>query len=105
MEQVLSDFKLNNEVPNEVIEKYKNLVPKEIITLWKDYGFGTFMQGYFKSVNPDEFNDILQECSQRYTNSIVLFATGMGDLVIWADGYVRLLNFRYGILKTVMPNF
>ncbi|HAK1536480.1 TPA: hypothetical protein H1070_001204, partial [Listeria monocytogenes] len=54
MEQVLSDFKLNNEVPNEVIEKYKNLVPKEIITLWKDYGFGTFMQGYFKSVNPDE---------------------------------------------------
>jgi hypothetical protein len=29
----------------------------------------------------------------------------MGDLIIWADGYVRLLNYRYGILKTVIPNF
>ncbi|MBC1673481.1 T6SS immunity protein Tdi1 domain-containing protein [Listeria welshimeri] len=105
MEQVLSDFKLNNEVPNEVIEKYKNLVPKEIITLWKDYGFGTFMQGYFKSVNPDEFNDILQESSQRYTDSIVLFATGMGDLIIWSEGYVRLLNYRYGRVKTILFTF
>lgn len=105
MEKTFNDFKKNNKVPKEIIEKYKNLVPKEIIDLWQDYGFGTFMQGYFKSVNPDEYIDILQECSQRYTDSVVLFATGMGDLVIWADGYVRLLNFRYGVLKTLMPNF
>ncbi|MEK4404746.1 T6SS immunity protein Tdi1 domain-containing protein [Sporosarcina sp. FSL K6-6792] len=105
MEKVLSDFKLNSKVPNEIIEKYKNLVPKEIIDLWQDYGFGTFMQGYFKSVNPEEYIDILQESSQRYTDSVVLFATSMGDLVIWADGYVRLLNFRYGVLKTLIPNF
>lgn len=105
MEKTLNDFKINSKVPSEIIEKYKNLVPKEIIDLWQEYGFGTFMQGYFKSVNPEEYIDILQECSQRYTDSVVLFATGMGDLVLWADGYVRLLNFRYGVLKTVMPNF
>lgn len=105
MEKTLNDFKINSKVPNEIIENYKNLVPKEIIDLWQEYGFGTFMQGYFKSVNPEEYIDILKECSQRYTDSVVLFATGMGDLVLWADGYVRLLNFRYGVLKTVMPNF
>lgn len=105
MEKILNDFKINSKVPNEIIEKYKNLVPKEIIELWKKYGFGTFMQGYFKSVNPEEYIDILKECSQRYRDSVVLFSTGMGDLVLWADGYVRLLNFRYGVLKTVMPNF
>lgn len=105
MEKTLRDFKINSKVPNEIIEKYKHLVPKEIIDLWLEYGFGTFMQGYFKSVNPEEYIDILQECSQRFKDSIVLFATGMGDLVLWADGYVRLLNFRYGVLKTVMPNF
>ncbi|CDQ40381.1 GAD-like domain protein [Virgibacillus salexigens] len=105
MEKTLNDFKVNSKVPKEIIEKYKNLVPKEIIDLWQEYGFGTFMQGYLKSVNPEAYIDILQECSQRYTDSVVLFATGMGDLVLWADGYVRLLNFRYGVLKTVMPNF
>ncbi|MGP4041761.1 T6SS immunity protein Tdi1 domain-containing protein [Gracilibacillus sp. D59] len=105
MESLLNDFKLYSKVPSYLIEKYKNIIPKEIIDLWQNYGFGTFMHGYFKSINPEEFQDILQECSIRYTDSVVLFATGMGDLVIWADGYVRLLNFRYGVLKTVMPNF
>ncbi|TYR78598.1 DUF1851 domain-containing protein [Priestia megaterium] len=105
MEKLLSDFKMNSKVPSEIIERYKNIVPKEIIDFWQNYGFGTFMQGYFKSVNPEEYIDILQESSQRYKDSVVLFATGMGDLVIWAEGYVRLLNFRYGVLKTVMPNF
>ncbi|EEK72657.1 hypothetical protein bcere0007_28830 [Bacillus mycoides] len=105
MEQYLKDFKLHNKVSSEIIEKYKHVVPNEIINLWSNYGFGTFMQGYFKSVNPEEFKEILEESSQRYKDSIVLFATSMGDLVIWADGYVRLLNFRYGVLKTLMPNF
>ena len=50
MEKTLNDFKINSKVPNEIIEKYKNLVPKEIIDLWQEYGFGTFMQGYFKGV-------------------------------------------------------
>ncbi len=45
MEQYLKDFKLHNKVPSELIEKYKNMVPKEIIDLWQDYGFGTFMAG------------------------------------------------------------
>ncbi|EIT84007.1 hypothetical protein A374_18279 [Fictibacillus macauensis ZFHKF-1] len=41
MEEILYDFKENRKAPNEIIEKYKNLVPKEIIDLWQEYGFGT----------------------------------------------------------------
>ncbi|SFB99676.1 GAD-like domain-containing protein [Bacillus sp. OV322] len=49
---------------SEIIEKYTKLVPNEIIDLWSNYGFGTFMQGYFKIVNPEEFKEILGESSQ-----------------------------------------
>ncbi|MFA9457723.1 T6SS immunity protein Tdi1 domain-containing protein [Halalkalibacter sp. AB-rgal2] len=105
MKKILSDFKFDSMVPNELIERYKNQIPTEIIDLWQDYGFGTFMNGYLKSINPEEFSDVLYESSQRYRDSIVLFTTSMGDLVVWADGYVRLLNYRYGVLKTLMPNF
>lgn len=105
MEQYLKDFKLHNKVPNEIIEKYTKLVPSEIIEFWSNYGFGIFMQGYFKSVNPEEFKEILMVSSQRYKDSVVLFATGMGDLVIWSEGYVRLLNYRYGVVKTIMFTF
>lgn len=105
MEKYLKDFKLHSKVPSEIIEKYRELVPNEMIDLWRDYGFGTFMQGYFKSVNPEGFKEILEESSQRYKDSVVLFATGMGDLIIWSDGYVRLLNYRYGVVKTIMFTF
>ncbi|MDF2479444.1 MAG: hypothetical protein K0S24_4927 [Sphingobacterium sp.] len=105
MDTKLEDFKRISVVPSELIKNYENLVPKEVIKLWKNYGFGTFMQGYFKSVNPEEFKDLLKESSQRYQNAIVLFATGMGDLIIWSDGYVRLLNYRYGVVKTILFSF
>ena len=105
MEKYLKDFELHNKVSSEIIEKYTKRLPIEIIDLWSNYGFGTFMQGYFKSVNPEEFIEILGESSLRYKDSIVLFATGMGDLVIWSDGYVRLLNYRSGVVKTIMFTF
>src|SRR5699024_12786951 len=102
MNECLKDFKLCNKVSTEIIEKYKNRVPNEMIDLWSNYGFGTFMQGYFKSVNTDEFKLILEESSQRYKHAIVLFATVMEDLIIWSDVYVRLLNYRHVIIKTIM---
>ena len=105
MEKYSIDYKSYKKVPSEMIIKYTKLVPNEIIDLWSNYGFGTFMQGYFKSVNPEEFKEILVESSRRYKDSVVLFATGMGDLVIWSDGYVRLLNYRYGVVKTIMFTF
>ncbi len=105
MEKVLNDFKIDKKVPSELIDKYVNLVPEEIIIMWKNYGFGTFMNGYFKSINPDDFKDILLETSQRYQDAIVLFATSMGDLIVWSDDYVRLLNYRYGKVTTILHTF
>ncbi|MEH6848527.1 GAD-like domain-containing protein [Bacillus pseudomycoides] len=48
MEQYLKDFKLHSKAPSEIIEKYKYVVPNEIINLWSNYGFDTFMQGYLR---------------------------------------------------------
>jgi len=102
---ILDDFKLENKVPNSTTDTYKNLVPTEIKHLWKNYGYGVFMNGYFKAVNPNKYKDILQNTSQRYKDGIVLFATSMGDLIIWSDNYVRMLVYRYGRVKTIMYTF
>ncbi|WP_429948532.1 GAD-like domain-containing protein [Enterococcus sp. AZ101] len=34
----------------KILEKCKNKVPKEVVELWKEYGFGTFIDGYLKVV-------------------------------------------------------
>lgn len=102
---VLEDFKLVERVSDDILEEYRAKLPEEMINFWTKYGFGIFMGGYFKSVNPAEYKDILESTSERYTDGIVLFATGMGDLIIWSDGYVRLLNYRYGMVKTIFFSF
>jgi hypothetical protein len=104
LENILKDFEIYAKMPEEVIEKYKDKVPKEMLSLWESYGLGSFFYDYFKVVNPEEYEELLQETSQRYKDGTVLFVTAMGDLIIWADGYVRMLNYRHGILKTIMPS-
>ena len=48
---MLRDFKKEKEMPTEIIEKYKGQVPDEIIEIWKNYGLGSFMNGYMKVIN------------------------------------------------------
>ena len=102
---MINDFNLENKPSTKVLKKYEDFLPEEIITLWKDNGFGTFMNGYFKIVNSENYQDILQTTSRRYKDGVVLLITAMGDLIIWADGYVRILKYRFGRLSTLMPNF
>ena len=55
LNEILKDFVKIAEVNESLIQKYKELVPSEIITIWKEYGFGTFRNGYFKVINPDDY--------------------------------------------------
>lgn len=102
---VLKDFKFEGNVSEQTINKYEKKVPSEIINLWKAYGYGTFLNGYLKVVNLDEYIQTLQETSSRYTDAVVLFTTSMGDLIIWSNNYVRLVNYRRGIIKTILSKF
>lgn len=105
MDKIFDGFSIEASVPEALIIKYKDRVPEEILEAWQNYGFGTLMDGYLKLVNPQEYEEILEESSERYKDSVVLFTTAMGDILIWSDGYVRLLNYRYGIVKTIMSKF
>lgn len=105
MDELLNDFVQVDTVKEDLIREYEGKVPNEIISLWKQYGFGSFLNGFLKVVNPNEFKELLTESSQRFHDGIVIFATSMGDLIIWSDGFVRILNFRYGVNDTIMASF
>lgn len=105
MAENIDGFIKKSDVEDRIINKYKGKVPQEIIDFWEKYGFGSFLGGYLKSVNPEVFEEVLKEGSQRFQDGIVLFATGMGDLIIWSNNYVRVLNYRYGRIDTIMAGF
>lgn len=53
--KILEDFENYEEVEQDVISLYKNKIPKKLLDIWKEYGFGSFMDNYIKIINPNEY--------------------------------------------------
>ncbi|MGC7560099.1 GAD-like domain-containing protein [Pasteurella sp. PK-2025] len=47
-------------VPEDIINKYKSLLPEELIYIWKKMGFGIYENGFLQLINPEEFNFIFE---------------------------------------------
>ena len=95
---------------SELISQYQGTVPSELLEVWAQYGFGTFCDGYLKIVNPDDYADLLADTYQLTSTPaqappVVLFATAMGDLLVWELDCLGLLDYRHGTTDVVAQNF
>ena len=100
--EVMKDFVKHGDVSEETINKYKGVVSDEVIEFWKEYGYGSFYGGFIQSINPDDYIDVMQESiNQRFHKGVPLFVTGMCDLILWDDGFLRGCFYRYGAMGTV----
>jgi hypothetical protein len=82
MEKVFSDFKLAEKVSKNTIDKYKDIVGEDVIEIWEKYGFGSTYKGYFKIINPDNMQELLEETYIMPFDDIPVFVTGMGDIIV-----------------------
>ncbi|MBC1292258.1 DUF1851 domain-containing protein [Listeria booriae] len=104
--KVMNDFISIDRVTEDVCKKYSGSVPDELVNIWREYGVGTLLGGYLKLINPDDFQDILEEGYFRSEVSIPIFATSMGDVITWEDNrYVRKLNYRMGTFEGIAAGF
>jgi hypothetical protein len=104
------DYTIVEKPTSEQLTRYRDHIPAEMIEIWEQYGFGVFCDGYLKVVNPDDYADLLAETYQLSSTPssappIVLFATGMGDLLVWEIGYLALIDYRHGETSIVAKNF
>ena len=91
----LNDFVLHSKVPEEIITKYEGKIPGQIVEIWKNYGFGTFLKGYFKVINPDDYIEFIRE-SYFEQNCIPLLVTSFGDIIVWErNEFLYLICYRY----------
>ena len=107
---IFQDFKYKTEVPTEVYHKYENKLPKQVLEVWKKYGFGSILNGYLKIVNPDDYQSLVSETYLRNINTTVLFVTGLGNIILWEDAgkdekYIVLVNYRKGKTSVLEAGF
>ncbi len=103
---VLKDFVASGAVSAETMDKYQNLIPAELLEVWQKYGLGSFYGGYLKIINPDEYRDVLDHSYYAAQESVPIFATGFGDIIIWRKNtYVELIKYRKGAAETLSSGF
>ncbi|MBZ4488002.1 DUF1851 domain-containing protein [Microbacterium sp. cx-55] len=91
--------------PPEVIERYRGVVPEELVNVWETHGFGTTVGGFVRFVDPRSLTDIVEETFERSAGAVPLFSTALGDIGVLRDGAVELLKYRRGRVDilTVRP--
>ena len=112
MNNILKDFKLEQKASEEVMNKYKNKIPEQVLDIWQNYGFGSFLNGYLKIVNPEEYEELLKETyipveDEPIESTTVLFATALGDLIICEKteskkDNIYLIEYRKGRYKMLL---
>lgn len=91
------NFKIVAKPTSDELVKYSPLLPAELIQFWEQYGFGTFMDGYLKIVNPAQFQGILHEYYLPFMEPATVFGvTAFGDLLVWEREWVKQVNLRRG---------
>lgn len=103
---MITDFIKKNDVSEELIKEYEDKLPIEMIAFWKQFGFGAFYNGCLKSINPNEYKNLLERSYFLGDVSIPIFATAFGDLITWEEEqYVGIVKYRYGVNDVICSGF
>jgi hypothetical protein len=101
------DFILDKKVDDSIVKQYNDLLPQKLLAFWKSFGFGSLANGYIKIINPNEYDDLLKSVYQSpiHKNSVPMMITGLGDIIIWENNYIILVNLRKGDSEVIESGF
>ena len=98
--KILDDFTIEERVPLKLFDKYKDKLPEQIIQIWEEYGFGSFMNGFLRTINPLQYQDLLPRAYFMGDKCIPIFLTALGDMIVWEENtYLTILRFRHSIFS------
>ena len=99
---LFQSFQRECPAPAALREKYASTLPPELLNVWRNYGFGTLLDGCLKIINPDEYQDLLHDTYDLSDSAIPVFATAFSGLLTWEKGrYLRFINYQNGTFEGV----
>lgn len=105
-EEILQGFELEDEVLQETIDKYKGKIPNALLSIWKEFGYGTLLNSYLKIINPDKYINILEEIYDDYEGEIPIIITAFADIIaVDKDGQLIILNLRFDFVDILFSKW
>lgn len=95
------DYTIIQKPEQSIIKTFDGKLPLQLIDFWRAYGFGIFMNGYLKIVNPTEFQPVFDTAYDNTDDEIVFAITAMGDFLTWTGDAIRAVYFKNGYHKII----
>ena len=90
----------------KLIKQYKELLPKDIIDLWENYGFGSYGYGIVKLINPEKFILYLKMKAGIDCEGIPFMLDAFGNLFYYdEDDSVKVMNVEYNMIDVVSYSY
>lgn len=83
----------------DLIKKYESVLPEELLDIWENYGQAELLDGYLRIINPEEYQELLEETYFRGKVSVPIMTTAFGDIITLEKGeYIGSLSIKTEIL-------
>lgn len=93
-------------ISDELIQQYEAVLPKELIAIWKEYGFGELLDGYLRIINPNDYQQLIRDTYFRGNISVPILVTAFGDVLTYEDGdYIGKVNYKNGTFNLISKRF
>lgn len=92
-------------VSDETVKKYENILPAELIKIWKEYGYCTMLDGYLRVIDPDDYRELVNDTYFLGTESIPIMVTAFGDVLSLKGKYVYILQYKYSTFDVIAACF
>jgi hypothetical protein len=101
------------DVPAEKIEKFRGKLPDKLLEYWQEYGWCGYANGLFWTVDPDEWDDTLEDWIgetpfMEKDAYYVIGRSAFGELVLWGTNTGQSLSIvtPYGrMYPSFRPDF
>ena len=89
----------------EIVEKYKGILPEQLIAEWQEEGWCGFAQGLLWLVNPDDLQEPLAEWLEAKSSGAHAFVrTAFGDVIFWTDHGIFFLDVNHETVFEMTQN-
>lgn len=89
----------------EIVEKYKGILPEQLIAEWQEEGWCGFAQGLLWLVNPDDLQEPLAEWLEANSSGAHAFVrTAFGDVIFWTDHGIFFLDVNHETVFEMTQN-
>lgn len=109
IEQVVDDvrppfpiFQRTSAISEDTIARFAERVPAAVVRAWRTHGAGVVgLDGFFRFVDPARSAEMLEGVLALPEGAVVLFTTGLGDVIAHVNGVYLVVKARWGAIDVI----